>query len=166
MRLTGGIELFFGALAGGEVLLGSLNFAGRGQSPNQEFLGNGDLGFDWSLYAGGRSVGGGMFEFLPQNGRIDAEFLRDLTGQFVAYDPAGHALDMRQQVIQSLHFSFCATNRELALGALDQVGEITLRMLEGFAIGVFAFAPNEEIGVESRFESQHLDLEFFLNQQT
>ncbi len=107
-----------------------------------------------------------MLEFLPQNGGIDAEFLRDLAGQFVAHDPAGHSLDMRQQIIQRLHFALSTANGELVLGALDQVIEITLRVFERLAVSIFTFAADEEIRVEAGFQSQHFDLEFFFDQKT
>ena len=67
-----------------------------------------------------------MLQFLPQNGRVDAKFLRDLMRQFVAYDSAGNTLDVRQQIIQRLYFAFGTANGELASGALDQVIKITL----------------------------------------
>ena len=64
-----------------------------------------------------------------------------------------------------MYFAFGAADRELRAGPLDEVVEIFLRVAERFAVGVFAFAADVEIGIESLLERQHFDLEFFFDQQ-
>ena len=49
-----------------------------------------------------------MAQLLAQHGGIDAQAMRNLVGQFVAHDAAGHPLNVRQQVVQGL---------DLALGS-------------------------------------------------
>ena len=44
MRLGGGIEFFFGAIAGGEVFFGGLDLVSGGQGADQNAFGVGDLG--------------------------------------------------------------------------------------------------------------------------
>ena len=86
-------------------------------------------------------------------------------GKFVADDAAGNALDVGQQIVQGLHLALGAAHGELRAGALDQVVEIFLRVLERFAVGVFAFAADVEVGIESLLEGEHFDGEFFFDQQ-
>ena len=72
---------------------------------------------------------------------------------------------MGQQVVHGLHLALGAAHGELRAGALDQVIEIFLRMLQRFAVGVFALAADVEIGIESLLQGQHFDLKFFFDQQ-
>src|SRR3984893_11201797 len=115
------------------MLFRSLHFTGGSQRSDQKLFRVGDLSFDRGLYAGHRPVSGSMLQLLPQNGGVDAEFLRDLVRQFVAYDSARNSLDVWQQVIQRLHLALGAANGELALSALDQVIKITLWLFEWLA---------------------------------
>ena len=56
-------------------------------------------------------------------------------------------------------------HRKLRAGALDQVVEVGLGFLQGGAVGIFAFAADEEVGIESGLEGEHLDVELFFDQQ-
>ena len=108
---------------------------------------------------------GCVAKFLAHHGGVDAQLLRDLVGQFVAHDAAGDALNVRQQIVHRFLLAVSAAHGELRAGALDQVVEIFLRVAQGFAVGVFAFAADVEVGIESLFESEDLDLKLFFDQQ-
>ena len=87
-------------------------------------------------------------------------------GQFVAHNAAGDALHVGEQVIHGFDFSFGAARGELRARAFDQVVEISLRVAQRFAVGVFSFATDVEVGIESLLEGEYLDLKFFFDQQT
>ncbi len=107
-----------------------------------------------------------MLQLLPQYAGIDAQFLRDLLRQLVADDPAGHALDVGQQMIHGLLFAFAGADGKLCAGSLDEVVKIFLRILQRRGVGVFPFAADVEIGIETLFERQHFDLKLFFHQQS
>ena len=48
---------------------------------------------------------------------------------------------------------------------VDQIVEIFLRATQCLAVGVLPHAPDEEIGIKSLFQREHLDLKFFFHQQ-
>ena len=106
-----------------------------------------------------------MPQFLAKDCGIDAELLRDFLGQFVAHDAAGDALDVRQEIVHGFDLAFSAAHGELRAGALDEVIEIFLRSLQRRGVGVFAFAADVEVGIESLLEGEHLDLKFLFHQQ-
>ena len=81
------------------------------------------------------------------------QFLRDLAGQLVSDDAAGDSLDVRKKVVHGFDFPFGAADGEVCAGALDEVVKIFLRVTESFAVGIFAFAADIEVGVESLLES-------------
>src|SRR5579862_8863446 len=126
MRLARGIETFFGAVAGGQMLIGGSHLAARSKRADKNLLGIRDLRFERRFYRRGRAVGGGVLEFLPQYGGIDVELLRDLVLQFVAHNAAGHALNVRQKIVDGFDFALGAASSELGAGSLDQVREIWL----------------------------------------
>ena len=113
-------------VAGGEMVVAGMDLAGGGQSADENFFRFGNLGFGGGFDGGGFAGGGGVAEFLAQDGGIDGELLRDLVGQLVAHDAAGHALDVRQEIVDGLLFAFAAADGELRAGAFDEVIEIFL----------------------------------------
>ena len=147
------------------MLPGSLHLGRGGKRPNQDALGIRHLGFERSLNHSSGPAGDGMSQFLPQNRRVDAQLLCDLVGEFVTHNPARHALNVRQKIVDGLYLAFRAADRELTPGTLDQVVEIALRMLQVVGIGIFALAPDEEIRVKSGLKRKYLDLKFFFDQQ-
>ena len=68
-------------------------------------------------------------------------------------------------MVDRLDLVLRVARREQRTRAIDQVVKIFLRVLESRAISVLALAPDEEIGVESGFEREHPDVEFFFDQQ-
>src|SRR5439155_23572110 len=87
-------------------------------------------------------------------------------GPFVANDAARGSLNVRKQVIHRLHLALLAACRKLRTGTLDQVVEISLRMLQGIAVSLLYFAPNKQVGVETIFECKDVDREFLFHQNT
>ena len=90
-----------------------------------------------------------MLEFLAQNRRIDAELLRDLLRKFIAHNATGNPLNVRQQVVDGFNFAFAAAGGELGPGAFDQIVEVALRSAQSLSVGVFALAPDKEIGIKA-----------------
>ena len=64
--LTGGIEFFFCAVAGGEVLLVGLDLASGSEGADQDFFGLGDLGLRRSFDRGSRTRAGRVAQLLSQ----------------------------------------------------------------------------------------------------
>jgi hypothetical protein len=67
-----------------------------------------------------------VLEFLPQDGRVDLQTLRDVGCEFVAHDAARDALHMRQQEVHCLDFSFWSSHGKRRTCALNEVVEIFL----------------------------------------
>ena len=106
-----------------------------------------------------------MTKFLSQHRRLDAEAVRDFVGQFVAHDAAGHALNVRQQVVQRLDLAFWCTHGMQGPGTLDEVVEILLRMGECLTVGVAPFRRMYRSGSKPASSVKYLDLEVFAHQQ-
>src|SRR5206468_620203 len=128
-------------------------------------LGISDLSLGRNFQLDGGTAGDGMFQFLAQDGGVDADLLSNLSGEFVAHDAAGNALDVGEYVVHGLDLAFGGADRELGAGALDQVIEVTLGGAKGRRVGLLAFATNEEVGIETGFEGEYLDVEFFFHEQ-
>ncbi len=79
-----------------------------------------------------------MAQLLPQHSRIDSQPMRHLVGPLVAHDAAGHALNVRQQVIQRLDLAFGSAGGKLRACALDQVVKVLLRVLQCIGVGLYA----------------------------
>ena len=62
-------------------------------------------------------------------------------------------MNVREQMLQRLDLAFRAAHRKLGASAFDEVIEIALRMRERFLVSVFAFAANEQVGIEAGFEA-------------
>ncbi len=120
----------------------------------------------WALDHCGRASRGHVLQFLPQSAGIDAQFLRDFLRQFVADDSAWNALDVGQEMIHRLLFALGTAHGKLGAGAFDQVVEIFLRGLQRGGVGVFAFAADVEIGIETLLEGKHSNVKFFLHEET
>src|SRR5712672_3180666 len=98
LRLTGGIELFLGSVAGGNMFLAGQHLARRGEGTNQNALCIGNLRLCRSFDGGCGTGYGYMPEFLPQYCGVDSQFLCDLLSELVPNNTAGYALDMGQQI--------------------------------------------------------------------
>ncbi len=106
-----------------------------------------------------------MFQLLAQYGRVDSQLLRNFGSQFVANNSIRDTLDVREKIVQRLDLAFSSTGRKLCASALNQVIKIALRMFEGVGISIFPFAANVEVGIESGFERENFDVEFFFDQE-
>ena len=67
-----------------------------------------------------------MAQLLAKYGGIDAQLLGDLLAQFIAHDPAGDALDVRQKIVHRFLFAFGSAHRKVTSRAVDQIVEILL----------------------------------------
>jgi len=84
-----------------------------------------------------------MPQLLPKHCRIDPQLLCNLVRKFVADYAAGNTLYVGQKMIQRFHLSFGVANRELCLGALDQVLKIRLGVAQSVHISLFTFTTNK-----------------------
>ncbi len=91
--------------------------------------------------------------------------MRDLVRPLVANNAAGHALDVRQEIIQRLHFALGRACREKRARAFYEVVEIFLRMAKGVCVSLHALATDVEVGIEAALQRENFDLEIFADQQ-
>ena len=98
------------------------------QRSNQNALGIHQGGGSGRVHPRRRTRARGVAQFLPQHRRFDSQAMRDLVGPLVAHDAAGYPLNVRQQIIQGLHFAFGSARGKQRARALNQVIEIFLRV--------------------------------------
>src|SRR5205807_8362371 len=104
-------------------------------------------------------------KFLPQHRRVDAQLLRDLVSELIAHNPARDALNVRQEEVHRLYLALCTSHRELGAGPLDQIIKVALGMAYSLGIGVSSFAANEQVGIKTRLQPHHLDIEILFPEQ-
>src|SRR5882762_1624111 len=164
LSLPGGIEWLVRTFSGGGLEGPGRHLRCGGQGSDQEVLCGRNLGL-WRGFDGGGAGSSGVAEFLPQDTGVDTHAVSNLLRQPVADNAAWHPLDVRKQVVQGLNLAVGATYGERGSGAFDQVVEVFLRAAQGFLIGGFPLAAQEEVRVESGIEGQDLDLEVLLDQK-
>ena len=90
-----------------------------------------------------------MFQLLAQHRRVNSQLLSDLVSKFIANNAAWNPLNVGQEIIYCLNFAFCAADWKLSARPLDQVVKISLRVLEGFGVSVFALAADKQIRIQA-----------------
>ena len=98
---------------GGEMRAGS--DLGQDQGAEQDALGFGG-GLGAVRADAGGALGGGLFEFLAEQGGVDAQLLRGVGGELVALDAVGHAADVGQQEVEGLDLGVGGARRGRAGG--------------------------------------------------
>ena len=154
LRLAGGIELLVGSFAGRTPRAAGLHLGGRRQGPDQDAFGAVDLRFSGGFDLGRGAIGGGMLQFLAQHGGIDSQFLRNLERQFVAHDAARYTLNVGQKMVHRFDLAIRIPRWKQGARPVDQIIKIFLRVLERRAVCVLAFAPDEQIGIESSLQGE------------
>ena len=130
-----------------------LHLPHRRQGANEDPFGVCDLSFSRRLDRCCGAIRGNVPQLLAQDGGINPQLLRDLVGQFVANNTAGHALDVRQKIIDCLDLALGITDRKLRAGAFDQIGKVRLGVTQRILVSVFALAPDVQVGIEALLES-------------
>ena len=146
MRLPRRLEVEVLALAAAH---GTVRQLATGKGADQHPLGIGQRRAAGGAHLRGRSRTRGVPQLLAQHRRIDPQAMRNLVGQLVAHNAAGHSLNVRQQVVQRLHFPLRSAGGELRPRALDEVVEIFLRVRQRLAVSRRSLAPDVEIGIEA-----------------
>ena len=111
------------------------------------------------------ALGGGLFEFLAEDGGVDAEFLCGVGGELVALDAVGHAADVGEEEVEGLDLGVGGAAGELFAGVVDEVVGVALGVAEGGHVGLDALLADEAVGIEAALEGDDFDFEVFFGEE-